>query len=94
MVRRRRRSPSPHRGRCAGVCRLDDAVLRRRLTEACVDADAAFAEATSLAVRQHMDQTKTLVTELHIEGTPAFVVGGTLVSGPEISQVEAALPRS
>ena len=41
-----------------------------------------------------MDQTKTLVTELHIEGTPAFVVGGTLVSGPEISQVVAALPRS
>ena len=74
--------------------RLDDAVLRRRLTEAGVDADAAFAEAKNLAVRQHMDQTKTLVTELHIEGTPAFVVGRTLISGPDISQVEAALPRS
>jgi protein-disulfide isomerase len=74
--------------------RLDAAVLRSRLTEAGIDADAAFAEAKSPTLRRHMDQTKTLVSELHIEGTPAFVVGGMLVSGPDISQVEAALPRS
>ena len=71
---------------------LDETTLRQTLTAAGVDANEAFNESRSVAVRRHLEQTKRLVGELHIEGTPAFVVGGrTLVSGPDIAKVEAAL---
>ena len=43
--------------------------------------------------RQILD-TRTLATGLHIEGTPTFVIGDTLVPGADLTAVRAAITEA
>ncbi len=70
---------------------LDDAAVDRHLTAAGVDPAAARKAAEDAAIERQILDTRTLATALHIEGTPAFVIGDTLVPGADLTAVRAAI---
>ena len=70
---------------------LDDALLDRDLLAAGIDpAQARKAAADPEIARQILD-TRALATSLKIEGTPAFVVGDTLVPGADLEALRRAV---
>jgi protein-disulfide isomerase len=70
---------------------LDDAALDRHLKAAGLDPDAARKAADDPSIERQILDTRTLATALHIEGTPAFVIGDTLVSGADMAALRAAI---
>ena len=70
---------------------LDDSLLDKDLQAAGIDPAAARKAAESPAIEQQILDTRALATNLKIEGTPAFVVGDTLIPGADIPALRAAI---
>ena len=70
---------------------LDDAALDRTLAAAGIDPAAARQAAQDPAIERQIMDVRALATALRIEGTPAFVVGDTLVPGADLGAVQAAI---
>jgi len=70
---------------------LDDATLDRDLTLAGVDPAQIRKAAADPAIARQILDTRALATALKIEGTPAFVVGDTLIPGADLAALRTAI---
>jgi len=70
---------------------LDDAALDRHLAEVGVDATEARKQAAQPLIDRQILDTHALAEALKIEGTPAFIVGDTLIPGADIPALKAAI---
>lgn len=70
---------------------LDDAALDRHLQAVGIDPAAARQAAQDPAIQRQLLDSRVLAQALHIEGTPAFIVGDTMVPGADISALKAAI---
>ena len=70
---------------------LDDTLLDRDLATAGVDAAQARKAAADPAIARQILDTRALATSLKIEGTPAFIVGDTLIPGADMTALRTAI---
>jgi protein-disulfide isomerase len=70
---------------------LDDTLLDRDLTAAGVDPAQARKASNDPAITRQILDTRALATSLKIEGTPAFIVGDTMIPGADIPALKAAI---
>ena len=73
---------------------LDAASNDRHLRAAGVDPAAAKAAGESAAVQKHIADTRELAQALAIEGTPAFIIGDTMIPGADIAALRAAIEEA
>ncbi|MDB5448851.1 MAG: protein-disulfide isomerase [Phenylobacterium sp.] len=73
---------------------LDDQSLDAHLSAAGVDPAQARKAAEDPAIERQILDTRMLATALHIEGTPAFVIGDTMVPGADLTAVRAAITEA
>ena len=73
---------------------LDEAALDRHLRESGVDPAAARRAAQSAEITKHIADTRALAQALKIEGTPAFVVGDTVIPGADMNALKAAITQA
>jgi protein-disulfide isomerase len=70
---------------------LDDAALDRRLAAVGIDAAAARKDAQHPLIERQILDTHALAEALKIEGTPAFIVGNTMIPGADLAALKAAI---
>ena len=70
---------------------LDDAALDRHLAEIGIDAAAAHKDADHPMIARQLLDTHALAEALKIEGTPAFIVGNTMIPGADMAALRAAI---
>ncbi|ACG78255.1 protein-disulfide isomerase [Phenylobacterium zucineum HLK1] len=70
---------------------LNQAAIDRSLREAGVDPAAARAAAKDPAIERQLLDVRALAQALHIDGTPAFVVGDKVIPGADIEALRAAI---
>jgi len=70
---------------------LDESVIDRDLTLAGIDPAQARKAAADPAIARQLLDTRALATALQIEGTPAFVVGDTLIPGADLGALRTAI---
>jgi protein-disulfide isomerase len=70
---------------------LDEDALDRHLQAAGIDPATARKAAADPAVERQILDTRALASALHIEGTPAFVVGDNMVPGADLPALRAAI---
>jgi protein-disulfide isomerase len=70
---------------------LDDAALDRHLAEVGVDAAEARKEATHPLIDRQILDTHVLAEALKIDGTPAFIIGNTMIPGADMPALKAAI---
>jgi protein-disulfide isomerase len=70
---------------------LSNATIDSQLEAAGVDVAAARKAAADPAIERQLLDTRVLASALHLEGTPAFVIGDTLVPGADMAAVRAAI---
>ena len=70
---------------------LDDAAIDRTLAAAGVDPAQARKAAQDPAIARQIMDVRALATALQIEGTPAFIVGDTLIPGADLGALQAAI---
>jgi protein-disulfide isomerase len=70
---------------------LDDAALDRHLAAAGIDAAAARKEAEQPLIARQLLDTHALAEAMKIDGTPAFIVGNTMIPGADIAALRAAI---
>jgi protein-disulfide isomerase len=70
---------------------LDDAALDRHLAEAGVDPVAARKDAQHPLIARQLLDTHALAEALRIDGTPAFIVGNTMIPGADMAALRAAI---
>jgi protein-disulfide isomerase len=70
---------------------LDDALLDKDLAAAGVDPAQARKAADDPAITRQLLDTRALATSLKIEGTPAFIVGDTMVPGADLPALRTAI---
>jgi len=70
---------------------LTQAGIDRHLTEAGIDPKVAREQAKDPAIERHLIETRQLAQNMHIEGTPAFIVGDTMIPGADMSALRAAI---
>jgi protein-disulfide isomerase len=70
---------------------LDDAALDRHLTALGVDPAAARKDAQQPAIARQILDTHALAEALKIDGTPAFIVGDSMIPGADIPALRAAI---
>jgi protein-disulfide isomerase len=70
---------------------LDDAAIDRTLAAAGLDPAATRKAAEDPAIQRQIMDVRALATALKIEGTPAFIVGDTLVPGADLNALQAAI---
>lgn len=70
---------------------LSEAGLDRSMAAAGIDVAAARADAAAPAVAKQIEDVRGLARALKIEGTPAFVVGDTLVPGADMAALRTAI---
>jgi protein-disulfide isomerase len=70
---------------------LDDAALDRHLAEVGIDAAAAHKDADHPMIARQLLDTHALAEALKIEGTPAFIVGNTMIPGADMAALRAAI---
>lgn len=73
---------------------LDEAGIDRILRDVGVDPAAAKAGGETPEVQQQIRDIHELAQSLQIEGTPAFVVGDTLISGADIGALKRAIAEA
>jgi protein-disulfide isomerase len=73
---------------------LDEAALDRTLTQAGVDPAQARKAAADPAIARQILDTRALAQALKIEGTPAFIVGDTMIPGADMAAVRAAITQA
>ncbi|MDR7229592.1 protein-disulfide isomerase [Caulobacter sp. BE264] len=59
-----------------------------------IDMDKAKAVGESQAITQHLADTEALARALNLSGTPAFIVGDTLVPGADINALKLAIEQT
>ncbi len=70
---------------------LDEAALDRHFSAAGLDPRAVRKAATDPAIERHLLDTRALAEGLGLEGTPAFVIGDTLIPGADMDALKAAI---
>jgi protein-disulfide isomerase len=70
---------------------LDEAILDRDLTLAGIDPAQVRKAADDPEIARQLRDTRALATSLKIEGTPAFVVGDTLIPGADLDALRTAI---
>ncbi|HEX4708826.1 DsbA family protein, partial [Phenylobacterium sp.] len=70
---------------------LDDAALDRHLAEVGVNPAAARKDADQPLIARQLLDTHALAEALRIEGTPAFIVGQTMIPGADMTALRAAI---
>jgi protein-disulfide isomerase len=70
---------------------LTNATIDSHLKDAGVDVAAARKAAADPAIERQLLDTRVLASALRLEGTPAFVIGNTLVPGADMAAVRAAI---
>jgi len=70
---------------------LDEAALDRHLAEVGIDAAAARKDAQHPQIARQILDTHALAEALKIDGTPAFIVGNTMIPGADIPALRAAI---
>ncbi len=73
---------------------LDDAALDRHLAELGIDAAQARKDAQHPQIDRQILDTRVLAEALKIDGTPAFIVGDTMVPGADIAALKAAIAKA
>jgi protein-disulfide isomerase len=80
-----------HRALLAEKARLDPEVVQGVLKANGVDLAKAQTVADSKAVADQLTDTMTLAHDLGVDGTPAFVVGQTVIGGARMDDLQAAI---
>jgi protein-disulfide isomerase len=70
---------------------LDEAAVDRHLQEAGLDPAAVRKASQDPAIQRQLTDTRQLAQALHIEGTPAFIIGDTMVPGADMTALRAAI---
>ena len=70
---------------------LDDAIIDRDLTAAGIDPVQARKAAQDPAIERQILDARALAQSLKIEGTPAFIVGDTMVPGADLVALRTAI---
>lgn len=70
---------------------LDEAAIDRTLKAAGIDPAVAREQAKDPAIQKHILDVRALAQKLGLQGTPAFVIGDTLVPGADMDAVKAAI---
>ena len=70
---------------------LDEAALDRHLAEVGIDPKAARADAEHPMIQRQLLDTHALAEALKIDGTPAFIVGQTMIPGADMNALRAAI---
>ncbi len=73
---------------------LTEAALDRHLVSLGIDPAAAREAAKSPEITDQISDSLTLAQDLKIEGTPAFVVGDTLIPGADLDALHAAIIKA
>lgn len=72
---------------------LDDAALDRRLAEVGVDPATARRDAEHPLIERQILDAHALAEALKIDGTPAFIVGNTMIPGADLTALRAAIAK-
>jgi protein-disulfide isomerase len=70
---------------------LDEAALDRHLAEVGINPAAAHAAAEHPMIQRQILDTHALAEALKIDGTPAFIVGDTMIPGADMNALRAAI---
>ena len=81
-------------GRWMAEKALDDAAVDRHLAGAGLDAAAVRKASTDPAIERQILDTRALATALKIDGTPAFIVGDTMIPGADLAALKAAITQA
>jgi len=73
---------------------LDDQILDKDLRAVGLDPAAVRKASADPAIDRQLLETRALAQSLKIEGTPAFVVGDTMVPGADIGALRAAITQA
>ena len=78
-------------GAWMGEKALDEAGLDRHLIKAGLDPQTVRAAAQTPQIERQLLDTRALAQALKIEGTPAFIIGDTLIPGADLPALRAAV---
>ena len=73
---------------------LNDEALDRHLAEVGIDAAQARKDALHPQIDRQILDVHALAEALHIDGTPAFIVGDTMIPGADMPALKAAIARA
>jgi protein-disulfide isomerase len=73
---------------------LDEAALDRHLASAGLDPAAVRKAAADPAIGRQILDTRALASALKIEGTPAFIIGDTMIPGADLPALRAAITQA
>jgi protein-disulfide isomerase len=73
---------------------LDEAAIARIAKAAGVDVEKARAAGAAAAVTQQLQDIQGLAQALHIEGTPAFIVGDKMIPGADMKALNLAIEEA
>ena len=73
---------------------LDDAALDRHLASVGIDAAQIRKTADEAPIQRQLLDTRALAQALKIEGTPAFIIGDTLIPGADLTALRAAIAQA
>jgi protein-disulfide isomerase len=73
---------------------LDDGALDRHLAELGIDPAQARKDAQHPQIDRQIVDTHALAVALKIDGTPAFIVGDTMIPGADMPALKAAIDRA
>jgi protein-disulfide isomerase len=73
---------------------LDERALDRHLTDVGLDPAAVRRAAENPAIERQLVDVAALARAIGLEGTPAFIVGDTLIPGADVKALRAAIARA
>jgi len=73
---------------------LNDEALDRHLAEVGIDAAQARKDAQHPLIDRQILDVHALAEALHIDGTPAFIVGDTMIPGADMPALKAAIAKA
>lgn len=73
---------------------LNQAAIDRIFLKHGVDPQVARQQAGDPAIQKQLQDVRTLAQALHIDGTPAFVVGDEVIPGADIDALKAAITKA
>ncbi|MBI1683568.1 DsbA family protein [Caulobacter hibisci] len=73
---------------------LDEAAVTRIAKAAGVDVEKAKADGQAQTVTQQLQDVQGLAQALHIEGTPAFIVGDKMIPGADMQALKLAIEEA
>ena len=73
---------------------LDEPAVDRHLIKAGLDPSAVRQAASDPAINRQILDTRALANALKIDGTPAFIVGDTIIPGADMAALRAAITQA